>query len=184
MRYIAFDVETPNRDNNRMSAIGISVVENKMIVDRFYSLVNPEQRFDSFNIELTHITPAQAYEAPTFSELWPIIEPIMKSGLLVAHNAMFDMSVLSKCLLAYDIDWISKTEYCCTCQMGKKCLPNLENHRLDTMCRHLGLGLDHHNALSDANACAELLIYYLEHGFDPKKHTRPYDMLHSKTIKY
>lgn len=31
-RYIAFDVETPNRFNNRMSAIGISVIENDQIV--------------------------------------------------------------------------------------------------------------------------------------------------------
>ena len=27
-RYVVFDVETPNRYNNRMSAIGISVVED------------------------------------------------------------------------------------------------------------------------------------------------------------
>lgn len=32
-RYIAFDVETPNRYNNRMSAIGISVIEEGRIVD-------------------------------------------------------------------------------------------------------------------------------------------------------
>ena len=42
-RYIAFDVETPNRFNSRMSAIGISVLENGRIVDSFYSLVDPEQ---------------------------------------------------------------------------------------------------------------------------------------------
>ena len=27
MRYIVFDVETPNRYNNRMSALGISVID-------------------------------------------------------------------------------------------------------------------------------------------------------------
>ena len=32
MRYIAFDVETPNRWNNRMSAIGITVIEDGEIV--------------------------------------------------------------------------------------------------------------------------------------------------------
>ena len=34
-RYIAFDVETPNRYNNRMSAIGIAVVEDGRIEDTF-----------------------------------------------------------------------------------------------------------------------------------------------------
>ena len=40
-RYIAFDVETPNSYNDRMSAIGITVIENNQIVDTIYSLVNP-----------------------------------------------------------------------------------------------------------------------------------------------
>ena len=49
-RYVAFDVETPNYANDRMSAIGIVVVEDGEITDTFYSLINPECRFDSFNI--------------------------------------------------------------------------------------------------------------------------------------
>ena len=52
-RYIAFDVETPNRYNNRMSAIGIAVVEDGRIQDTFFSLVDPEQPFDWFNTQLT-----------------------------------------------------------------------------------------------------------------------------------
>ena len=37
-------------------------------------------------------------------------------------------------------------------------LPEMENHRLDTLCEHFGIPLDHHNALSDAKGCREL--YY------------------------
>ena len=43
-RYIAFDVETPNRLNHRMSAIGITAVEDGAIREEFYSLVDPETR--------------------------------------------------------------------------------------------------------------------------------------------
>ena len=57
-RYVAFDVETPNRMNNRMSAIGISVIEDGKIADEYYSLVNPESQFDSFNTRLTGISDA------------------------------------------------------------------------------------------------------------------------------
>lgn len=183
MRYIAFDVETPNHYNNRMSAIGITVIEDDKIVDEYYTLVDPEAEFDYYNVCLTGITPEMVEGKPNFKELWQIIEPIMKSGLLVAHNAVFDMSVLSKCLNDYGIEWQSTTRYSCTCQMGKKCLSELENHRLDTMCRELDISLNHHNAGSDSNACAELLIYYIKHGFDPEKHSRPYDILQAKTIK-
>ena len=45
-RYIAFDVETPNYANDRISAIGITVVENGAVVDDFYSLVNTEIHFE------------------------------------------------------------------------------------------------------------------------------------------
>lgn len=56
-RYIVFDVETPNARNDRISAIGITVVEDRAITDSYYTLVNPETAFDPFNIRLTGITP-------------------------------------------------------------------------------------------------------------------------------
>ena len=133
-RYIAFDVETPNYANNRMSAIGVAVIENGEIADEFYSLVNPEAHFDRFNIELTGITPELAADAPAFPELWTELEGLMDSGLLVAHNAPFDMSVLAKCLRYYDIRWHPRVEYACTCRMGKRLLPQLPNHKLNTLC--------------------------------------------------
>lgn len=40
-RFVAFDVETPNRYSDRMSAVGITVIENNAVSDSFYSLVNP-----------------------------------------------------------------------------------------------------------------------------------------------
>ena len=81
-RFIAFDVETPNHLSDRMSAI-----------------------FDYFNTRITGISEETVWDAPTFPELWPEIEPLMSGGLLVAHNAVFDMGVLKKCLQYYEIDW-------------------------------------------------------------------------------
>ena len=69
-RYIVFDVETPNRYNNRMSAIGICVVEGRRIVKQHFSLVNPEQPFDWFNTQLTGISEESVVGAPTFPQLW------------------------------------------------------------------------------------------------------------------
>ena len=82
-RFIVFDTETPNFRNNRMSAIGISVVENGVITQEFYSLVNPEAEFDAFNIRLTGITPESVETAPTFPQLWQEIQPLFDSGMLV-----------------------------------------------------------------------------------------------------
>ena len=124
-RYIAFDVETPNHANDRMSAIGITVVEGGRIVEEHEALVDPEVPFDLFNIRLTGIGPDQVAGAPTFPALWREIRPLMDSGVLVAHNAPFDMSVLAKCLRGYGIRWHPTVRYACTCQMGRRLLPPL-----------------------------------------------------------
>ena len=174
-RFIAFDVETPNRYNNRMSAIGITVIENMEIVDSFYSLVDPLQPFDWFNTQLTGINEETVFDAPTFPELWPDIEPVMSSGILVAHNAAFDMSVLRSCLQAYDIEWRDSVKGLCTVLMGRELLPDI-SHKLNEMCDYYGIELDHHHADSDSRACAEILIRYMQSGADPEKHLRTYGM--------
>ena len=174
-RFIVLDVETPNSYNNRMSAIGITVIEDGEIVDEFYSLVNPEQRFDAFNIDLTGIDEKMVANAPTFPELWKEIEPIMSSGLLVAHNAVFDMNVLKKCLRDYRINWKPYTRYTCTVQLGRRLYPGV-SHRLNDDCDRLGISLNHHQADSDSRACAEILLRYIQGGADPAKYVRTYRM--------
>lgn len=182
-RYIVFDVETPNHANDRISAIGVSVIENGVILHDFYTLVNPEARFDPFNIQLTGITPKMVEDKPTFPILWEEIRAVMDSGLLIAHNAPFDMSVLAKCLSDYRIHWQPFTHYACTCAMGRACYPNLNNHKLSTLCDHLRLELDHHNAGSDSRACAQLLLDYICHGLMPEHFARKYDLAQRRTLR-
>lgn len=174
--YIVFDVETPNRFNNRMSAIGITVIRNGEISDSFYSLVNPETYFDYFNTRLTGISEESVMNSPTFPELWIQIEPILSSGVLVAHNAVFDMGVLKKCLCDYGISWKKSASYLCTVQMGRRLLPKI-SHKLNDLCDYYGLYLDHHKADSDSEACAEILLKYIESGADISKFIKTYRLV-------
>ena len=174
-RYVAFDVETPNRLNNRMSAIGIAVIENGVITDETYSLVNPEQPFDLFNTMLTGISEESVVSSPIFPELWERIAPIMESGILVAHNASFDMGVLRKCLNDYGIGWRPTVKGVCTVLMGRSLLPGI-SHKLNDMCDYYDISLNHHRADSDSRACAEILLRYMEGGADPAKYIRTYRM--------
>ena len=182
-RYIAFDVETPNSANDRMSAISISVIDDGRITEEFSTLVNPETHFDSFNIALTGITPDAVRKAPTFDRLWPQIRSFMDSGLLLAHNAPFDMAVLAKCLRAYGIDWQRYVPYACTCAMSKRCCPSLINHKLDTLCRYYGIALDHHQASSDSHACAQLFLDMNAEKTVLQDYRRMYDMYQMRTLK-
>lgn len=182
-RIIAFDVETPNSYNDRMSAIGIAVIQNRAIIRTWATLVNPETHFDAFNISLTGITPQQVRTAPTFPQLWDRIGRFMQSGLLLAHNAAFDMRVLACCLRDYGIPAPASLPYACTVQMGRRCCPHLPNHKLDTLCAALEIPLDHHRAYSDSRACAELLLRYLDQGLCLDAYRRVYDIKRMCTVK-
>ena len=170
-RFVAFDVETPNRENRRMSAIGVTVIEDGEITDSFYSLVDPETSFDYFNTVLTGISEDSVRGAPTFPELWEQLAPLFSSGLLVAHNAMFDLGVLRKCLCDYGIEWRPYVRYLCTVQMGRRLLPGMR-HGLDALCEYYGICLNHHHAESDSRACAEILLRYLQSGAEVRQFIR------------
>ena len=172
-KFTVFDVETPNRYNNRMSAIGITVIEDGVITDDYYSLVNPETGFDYFNIQLTGINEESVCNAPSFPEVWREIEPIMSRGMIVAHNAVFDLGVLKHCLQDYGIDWRPYTRYICTAKIGRKVLPGM-SHRLNDLCCYYDIELCHHQAASDSRACAEILLRYIEGGADIKEFIRTY----------
>lgn len=178
-RFTVFDVETPNRFNNRMSAIGITVIEDGIITDEYYSLVNPQTGFDYFNIQLTGISEKTVKDAPSFPELWREIEPMMSSGMIAAHNAVFDLGVLKHCLRDYGISWREYTRYVCTAKMGRRLLPGM-SHRLNDLCDYYGIDLCHHLASSDSHACAEILLRYIEDGADIKDFIRTYSFRQDK----
>ena len=167
--YVVFDVETPNAANDRMSAIGVSIVENGAVKEEFFSFVNPEEPFDAFNTQLTGISAATVADAPTFGQLWPKLEPYFSSGILVAHNAAFDLTVLKKCLSAYGIQWRPLVRYTCTVRIGRAELPDI-SHRLNDMCTYYHIPLDHHKADSDSRACAEILLRYQTDGIRLNKY--------------
>ncbi len=180
-RYLAFDVETPNARNHRMSAIGLTVIERGVIKRTHATLVNPETHFDAFNIALTGITPEAASGAMTFPELWRWVRPLFDHSVLVAHNAMFDMGVLAACLRDYGQAHLPEYACLCTVRLGRVMYPRLPNHRLNTMCAALGIPLDHHQAGSDSRACACLLANYMSRGLEPEKYIRRYSMDRPRT---
>lgn len=181
-KYISFDLEMPNQ-KARISAIGITVIENGEVVNSFYSLVNPKSKFDPFIVDLVGITPEMVEDKPTFPEIWEQVKDMMSDGILVAYNAPSDLRILSRCLKHYKIEWKQKVEYICTYYMGQICYPELEKHGLDSLCEHLDINLEHHNAGSDSYGCAMLLLDYIKNGMDPKEYIKVYDTEKQRTVK-
>ncbi len=157
--FIAIDFETANHQRTSACQIGIVVVRDSIIIEEFVSYIQPVPFYfrDDF-IDIHGITPETVKNAPFFSMVWNNIKEIItNSEIIVAHNAPFDMGVLKECLSYYGINSKLPPSFC-TVKLARKKLPELENHRLSTVCRHLGISLNHHEALSDAKGCAEILL--------------------------
>src|SRR5690625_3226418 len=140
MNFIAVDFETANTWNRSSAcAIGIVEVNNGEVVSEFYSLINPNDEFDPYCIDIHGITPDMVENQPTFNEVWNDIKQFFQNRLVVAHNASFDMSVLRYCLNEYNIPF-PDFNYACTYLLSKRIYPDLASFRLDFVFDFLNLG--------------------------------------------
>jgi DNA polymerase III subunit epsilon len=81
---------------------------------------------------------------------------IDNGAFLAAHNAPFDRSVLHACC---EMSGLKPTTvpFLCTVALARKEW-NIFPTKLPLVCSHLGIPLDHHNAASDAEACARIVL--------------------------
>lgn len=158
MNFIAIDFETANEKRNSPCALGITVVRNNKIIEEKYWLIKPKElRFEPINIWVHGIRSEDVINEKEFDELWSDILPYFEKNLVIAHNASFDISVLRNTLDLYNIPY-PEFNYCCTMVMSKNFFDFLDNAKLNTISNHLGYEFNHHNASSDASACANIMI--------------------------
>ena len=175
-RIVAVDVETPNGRDAAICQIGIVAAEYGEIQKTESFLVDPEVPFDPINISIHGITPADVMGAPNFPTLWPRIAAYFTDSVVVAHNAAFDLGIITGTLDRYGIP-VPEITYCCTVQMARRRFSRetYGSYRLDTLCAAFDIPLtDHHDALCDALACYKLYRELLcDFGEDPRD-VRPY----------
>jgi DNA polymerase III subunit epsilon len=155
---VAIDFETANEARTSACSIGLAWIENGRVTATEEHLIRPrEMRFLSMNVAIHGIRPDDVRDAPSFAELWPDLAPRFDGALVLAHNASFDLSVLRYTLAESGLPWPA-CDYLCTVTLSRKAWPELPSHRLNTLAEHLAIDLDHHNAGSDARACAEIAL--------------------------
>jgi DNA polymerase-3 subunit epsilon len=165
MRFAAIDFETANHSRDSACAVGLVVVDGRRIVDRAYQLIRPPTNEFVF----THIhglTWRDVRSAPTFAELWPdLARRIGKVEFLAAHNAPFDDDVLSSCCRTYRLPAVGRP-FVCTVQVARS-VWNIYPTKLPDVCARLRIPLRHHNADSDAEACARIVMAAQRTGWAP-----------------
>lgn len=158
MNFIAIDFETANEKRNSPCSIGIVVIKNGNVVKKIHHLIKPkEMRFTPMNIGIHGITPSMVEGEKEFDKVWEEIKGYFDESIVVAHNAAFDISVLRNTLDLYNIKSPS-FKYICTMKLSRNFYLNLENAKLNTVSNFLGYKFNHHDALSDALACSNILL--------------------------
>lgn len=159
LSYTAIDFETAIR--HHICAVGIVSVENGEIIGEYYSLVKPpKNEYNWHNIQVHGITEDDTKNAPTFNKIYPEIKKRLSGKIVVAHNESFDRNVLQKSMFDNKLDyselnipatWECTMKYC-------RAIDRFPSGKLNECCKVEGIELDHHEALSDAKACAELFL--------------------------
>jgi DNA polymerase-3 subunit epsilon len=167
--FLAIDFETANCYRDSACAVGLVRVEEGKITQQVVHLIRPPYR--DFRFTSIHgISWSDVAEAPTFVELWPRIAPLFEGvEVLAAHNASFDRSVLRACCEAAGIE-VPKLDFTCTMKLARAQW-NLRPTKLSDVARHLDIELDHHEALSDALACAKIMLAIRHESGAPKTAT-------------
>lgn len=156
MAFVALDFETANRRPDSACAIGVVRAEDGRIVAREHLLIRPPDDWFEFS-DLHGIFPADVETAPRFPEAWESVLPLFDGAEFVAaHNAPFDRNVLAASCDHYGLP-NPGFPFVCTVQLARRRF-GIFPTKLPLVCERLGIDLDHHNALSDAEACARIVL--------------------------
>lgn len=160
--FAAIDFETANSERTSVCSVGVVVVRNGEITERFYSLIQPEPNYYNYRCSQVHgLCREDTDDAPVFPEVWERIEPLIEGLPLVAHNRAFDENCLKSVFACYQMTY-PDYEFYCTLHASRLVLPGLDNHRLHTVARACGYCPEnHHHALADAETCAAIALEIL-----------------------
>ncbi|MBR1631519.1 MAG: 3'-5' exonuclease [Paludibacteraceae bacterium] len=153
--FAAIDFETANFNPSSVCSVGVVIVRDGELTERFYSLIHPEPDYYNYRCMQVHrLTYADTDNAPPFCDVWQQIEPLIEGLPLVAHNSRFDEGCLKAAFRTYRMDYPDYTFHD-TLAAARRRLPHLPNHQLHTVAAACEYRLTrHHHALADAEACA------------------------------
>ncbi len=160
--FAAIDFETANNERSSICSVGLVVVRNRQIKERYYSLVQPEPNYYNFYCQRVHgLGHSDTDEARIFSHVWQEIEGLIGELPLVAHNKGFDENCLKAAFRVYQMDY-PDYEFHDTLIAARRAFPELPNYQLQTVASLCNYELErHHHALADAEACAMIAFKIL-----------------------
>ncbi|RAJ65706.1 DNA polymerase-3 subunit epsilon [Streptomyces sp. Amel2xB2] len=153
--YAVVDVETTGlaRDDRIVSAAVYRLDARGEVQDHWYSTVNPQR--DPGPTWIHGLTSEDLVDAPLFTEIADELGARLDGRVLVAHNAIFDWSMIAR-----EYARARRTppvrQRLCTIALAKRLSLPLPNHKLESLAAHYGVSQRRaHHALDDARVLAE-----------------------------
>lgn len=163
--FVVVDVETSCSLISSICQIGIVGFKDGRETFAYETLLDPRDRFSSFNTRIHGITSDHVMGSPTFADVHAVVAAHMSGRVAVAHS-LFDKGALAAACLIHRRDPIDAT-WLDSVRVARRAWPDLPSHRLNVLTHFLELPHKHHDALSDARAAGMVIVRAIEHtGMD------------------
>lgn len=165
INFIVVDIEAIGGRGipSRMIEIGACSVRAGKVTSEYETLVNPELPLPPFIANLTGINSAMLSVAPAFAEIVESWLNFAGDSVLVAHNSIFDITLLNHEIALVFPGCRMRNAELCTVELARRLLPSLDSHNLDALAEHYGFEISQrHRAAGDARATAQVLLGLLD----------------------
>ena len=155
--FSAIDFETANPQRVSACALGYAIVRDGAIAETGHHLINPVGGHADICTRAHGITEQHTRLQPDFAQLYKTTLQPLLSLPIIAYGT-FDKQVLIALAQHFNLS-IPFDNYTDVCRIAQRGIDIAHNHRLPTIAQHLGIKMEsHHNARSDAIACAEVYL--------------------------
>ncbi|MCQ2451817.1 MAG: PolC-type DNA polymerase III [Oscillospiraceae bacterium] len=176
---VVFDIETTGLDSqkDRITEIGAVLLKNGEETARYQTFVNPERSIPANITALTGIRDSDVADAPSQEQAVRDFLAFVGDRPVAAHNAGFDVGFIYEACQRYGIEY--EPAYVDTLALARSLMPELKNHKLDTVANKLSLPQFNHHRASDDAVTAGLILAkmqeYLEKaGVERTEDINPY----------
>ena len=160
---VVVDVETTGHSvqrGGRVIEVGAVVMENRIIVGEFDTLICTGATVSYGAFRVHGISAEMLQGKPSPEDVWEKFRDFVGDAELVAHHAQFDSAFIRNELARLNL-WLPNPWHC-TVRLARQRLPQLHNHKLDTVHHYLFGALPEavkrHRALDDARMAAQIWV--------------------------
>lgn len=156
--FIAFDTETTGLDpaSGRIVEIGAVKFDRCGVIARYNVLINPEMPMPEEAGKVNGITDEMLKDKPLIADVFPDFFDFIGTGVLVAHNAPFDINYVNAELKRAGKSPLTNKAVD-TRIFAKEVFPGLSSYALQDLAVQFGItALEAHRAEDDARVCMEL----------------------------